>query len=606
MRTHQDVRIAVTIDITCGRYDPAEEGDLGVHECDFGLVIQAIRSAEMDEDLLRACFHSASADEGIGVAIEIHIEKGAKRGIGIALAVTDAHLPDDSGVTGWNGIGFPEVYGGGGFPQLLSTAVEEMTTTANMAFALGPLLSRGAIEAIMHHGDESQKEIYLQKLVSGEWTGTMNLTEPHAGSDVGALTSKAEPADDGTWRIFGQKIFITWGEHDMADNIVHLVLARTPDAPPGSKGISLFIVPKFLVNEGGSLGQRNDLRCVSLEHKLGIKASPTCVMSYGDDEGAIGYLVGEENKGLACMFTMMNNARINVGLSGLAIAERAYQQAVDYARERTQGVGPDGKPMVIIHYPDVRRMLLTMKSQIEAMRALVYDTVTSLDQSRRAEDADARQAAQARVDLLTPVVKAWCTDLGVEIASIAIQVHGGVGYMEETGAVQHLRDSRIAPIYEGTNGIQAQDLVARKVLRDSGAAARTYIEEVRALCDKLGAADGDTAAALAPQLAAGCDALAETTDWLLAEGKADMARVLAGATPYLRLFATVAGGAMMARATLAAQASLDTGAGDPDFYTAKLASARFYAENILPQAVGLVAPVRDGHRAVLAFNEAAF
>ena len=506
---------------------------------------------------------------------------------------------------GWNSVPFDPDYGGQGLPWLVGIATEEMWIAANNAWSLCPMLTMGAIDALTHHGTDAQKDTYLEKLISGEWTGTMNLTEPHAGSDVGALRTRAVPEGD-HYRIKGQKIFITWGEHDMADNIVHLVLARTPDAPPGSKGISLFIVPKFLVNEDGSLGQRNDLRCVSLEHKLGIKASPTCVMSYGDDAGAIGYLVGEENKGLACMFTMMNNARINVGLSGLAIAERAYQKAVDYARERRQGVGPDGKPMVIIHYPDVRRMLLTMKSQIEAMRALVYDTVTSLDQSRRAEDADARQAAQARVDLLTPVVKAWCTDLGVEIASIAIQVHGGVGYMEETGAVQHLRDSRIAPIYEGTNGIQAQDLVARKVLRDSGAAARTYIEEVRALCDTLGAADGDTAAALAPQLAAGCDALAETTDWLLAEGKADIARVLAGATPYLRLFATVAGGAMMARATLAAQASLDTGAGDPDFYTAKLASARFYAENILPQAVGLVAPVRDGHRAVLAFNEAAF
>ena len=506
---------------------------------------------------------------------------------------------------GWNSVPFDPDYGGQGLPWLVGIATEEMWIAANNAWSLCPMLTMGAIDALTHHGTDAQKDTYLEKLISGEWTGTMNLTEPHAGSDVGALRTRAVPEGD-HYRIKGQKIFITWGEHDMADNIVHLVLARTPDAPPGSKGISLFIVPKFLVNEDGSLGQRNDLRCDSLEHKLGIKASPTCAMSYGNDEGAIGYLVGEEKKGLACMFTMMNNARINVGLSGLAIAERAYQQAVDYARERTQGVGPDGKPMVIIRYPDVRRMLLTMKSQIEAMRALVYDTVTSLDQSRRAEDADARQAAQARVDLLTPVVKAWCTDLGVEIASIAIQVHGGVGYMEETGAVQHLRDSRIAPIYEGTNGIQAQDLVARKVLRDSGAAARTYIEEVRALCDTLGAADGDTAAALAPQLAAGCDALAETTDWLLAEGKADMARVLAGATPYLRLFATVAGGAMMARATLAAQASLNTGAGDPDFYTAKLASARFYAENILPQAVGLVAPVRDGHRAVLEFNEAAF
>ena len=506
---------------------------------------------------------------------------------------------------GWNSMPFEPDYGGQGLPWLVGIAAEEMWISANNAWALCPMLTMGAVDLLTEHGTPEQKATYLEKLISGEWTGTMNLTEPHAGSDVGALRCRAEREGD-RYRIRGQKIFITWGEHDMTDNIVHLVLARTPDAPPGSKGISLFIVPKFLVNADGSLGQRNDLRCVSLEHKLGIKASPTCVMSYGDDEGAVGYLVGEENRGLNCMFTMMNNARINVGLSGLSIAERAYQQAVDYARERIQGTGPDGTPLPIISYPDVRRMLLTMKSSIEAMRALVYDTATSLDQSRRTNDPEARKAAQDRVDLLTPVVKAWCTDLGVEIASMGIQVHGGVGYIEETGAVQHLRDSRIAPIYEGTNGIQAQDLVARKVLRDGGTAAKNFIAEVRALCDALDESPGETASALRSQLSGSCDALAETTDWLLVEGGSNMLRALAGATPYLRLFGTVAGGAMMARATLAAQAALDAGTDDPEFYKSKLMTARFYAENILPQAAALIAPVRDGHHAVLAFAEESF
>ena len=506
---------------------------------------------------------------------------------------------------GWNSIPFDPDYGGQGLPWLVGIAAEEMWISANNAWSLCPMLTMGAVDALSHHGTPEQKAIYLEKLISGEWTGTMNLTEPQAGSDVGALRCRAEPEGD-HYRIRGQKIFITWGEHDMTDNIVHLVLARTPDAPAGSKGISLFIVPKFLVNPDGSLGRRNDLRCVSLEHKLGIKASPTCVMSYGDDEGAIGYLVGEENKGLACMFTMMNNARINVGLSGLAIAERAYQQALAYARDRVQGAGPDGTPLPIIRHPDVRRMLLTMKASIEAMRALVYDTATSLDQSRRSDDAEGRKAAQARVDLLTPVVKAWCTDLGVELASLGVQVHGGVGYMEETGAVQHLRDSRIAPIYEGTNGIQAQDLVARKVLRDGGTAAKAYIEEVRALCDALKGRDGDVAPVLQAQLSSGCNALAETTEWLRNDGGADLGRALAGATPYLRLFGTVAGGAMMARSAMAAQATLESGIGDPDFYRGKLMTARFYAENILPQAAGLVAPVRDGYTTVLEFAEDSF
>jgi len=586
---------------------PTRDMRFVINELGLLPAIQKLRGCEdTNEELVDAVLEEAGKLAG-GVLAPLNASgdaQGAMLENGVvrtAEGFSDAYRQFVEG--GWNSVPFDQAYGGQGLPWLVSIATGEMWVSANNSWALCPMLTMGAIDALTHHGTDEQKNTYLEKLISGEWTGTMNLTEPHAGSDVGALRTRAVPEGD-HYRIKGQKTFISWGEHDMASNIVHLVLARTPGAPPGSKGISLFIAPKFLINEDGSLGQRNDLRCVSLEHKLGIKASPTCVMSYGDDEGAIGYLVGDENKGLACMFTMMNNARINIGLSGLGVAERAYQQAVTYARERTQGHSSDGKPMAIIRYPDVRRMLLTMKSQIDAMRALVYDTATLLDQSRRAKEATARKEAQARVDLLTPIVKAWCTDLGVEITSMAIQVHGGIGYMEETGVVQHLRDARIAPIYEGTNGIQAQDLVARKVLRDGGAAAHNYINEVRALCNTLSAVD--TAAALKPRLTAGCDALAETTDWLLAKADTNMASVLAGATPYLRQFATVAGGAMMARTTLAAQAALDQGTGDPDFYAAKLASARFYAENILPQAMALITPVRDGHRAVLEYNEAAF
>ncbi|MFT6582611.1 MAG: alkylation response protein AidB-like acyl-CoA dehydrogenase, partial [Alphaproteobacteria bacterium] len=357
---------------------------------------------------------------------------------------------------GWNSVPFDPEFGGQGLPWLFGFATSEMWISANSSWGLCPILTGGAVELLRVHGTDEQNALYLEKLVSGEWNGTMNLTEPQAGSDVGALRCRAEKEGD-HYRIRGQKIFISWGEHDMTDNIVHMVLARTPDAPDGSRGVSLFIVPKFLVNSNGSLGARNDLRCISLEDKLGIHACPTCVMSFGDSDGAIGYLVGEENRGLNNMFTMMNNARLGIGLTGLSIAERAYQQARDYAKERVQGSA--GNAVTIIQHPDVRRMLLTMKSTVEAMRGLIYDTVTSLDIARAHPDAQTRESARKRADLLTPVVKAWCTDSGVEVASLGIQVHGGTGYMEDTGAVQHWRDSRIAPIYEGTNGIQAIDLV---------------------------------------------------------------------------------------------------------------------------------------------------
>jgi 3-(methylthio)propanoyl-CoA dehydrogenase len=502
---------------------------------------------------------------------------------------------------GWNALPFEPAHGGQGLPVALSTAILEMWNSANMGFALCPLLNIGAVELLQAHGSAAQKETYLAKMVSGEWTGTMNLTEPQAGSDVGALRTRAVREGD-HYRIAGQKIFITYGDHDFTENIVHMVLARLPDAPPGTKGISLFLVPKFLVDPDGRIGDRNDIRTVSLEHKLGIHASPTCVLAFGDNGGAIGWLVGEENRGIECMFTMMNSARLNVGLQGVAIAERAYQQARDFARQRIQGRPIGAKTTLpIVHHPDVRRMLIGMKAQIEAMRGLAYVAAGTIDRARHESDAARREAAQRRVDLLIPVVKAWSTDLGVEIASTGVQVHGGMGYIEETGAVQHLRDSRINPIYEGTNGIQANDLVGRKLMRDKGAAARELIAEMR-LLDRFLAAQRATAfATIRAQLAPAIDALEAATAWLVENWDSDPARTIAGAVPYLKLFGTVAGGSIMARAALAAQRRLDRGEGERGFNEAKLATAAFYAEQYLPGAAGLVPAVRGG-ATIMDFN----
>jgi len=498
---------------------------------------------------------------------------------------------------GWPGIPFDPDHGGQGLPWLVTAATMETWIAANTAWAIGPMLTMGAVELLNEHGTPDQKATYLPKMILGEWMGTMNLTEPQAGSDLGALRTRAVPDGD-HYRITGQKIFITYGEHDYTDNIVHLVLARTPDAPVGSKGISLFIVPKFLVNPDGTPGTRNDLRCVSLEHKLGIHGSPTCVMSYGDNDGAVGFLVGKENQGLHCMFTMMNNARLNIGVSGLAIAERAYQQALDYARNRIQ-FGP------IIRHPDIRRTLMTMKAQTEAMRAVAYDAAASLDIAKRHPDKASRAAAKARIDLLTPVVKAWCTDLGVETASLGVQVHGGMGFIEETGAAQHYRDARIAPIYEGTNGIQAIDLVMRKVLLDGGAAARAYIAELREELSTVDEARLVTASALPARLSKAIDALEDVTAWLIEKGAKDQTLALAGATPYLRLFGTVAGGAAMARAAAVAAQRLngDGGDGGDSFYRAKLATAGFYGTHIMPLVHALADTVRNGAEATLALDE---
>jgi alkylation response protein AidB-like acyl-CoA dehydrogenase len=510
---------------------------------------------------------------------------------------------------GWNALPFDPDYGGQGLPWTLAYAVQEMWNGANMSFGLCPILTQGAVELLQAHGSTEQKATYLPKMVSGVWTGTMNLTEPQAGSDVGALKTRAVPEGE-HYLITGQKSFITFGEHDLAENIVHMVLARTPGAPAGTKGISLFIVPKFLVKEDGTPGPRNDLRCLSIEHKLGIKASPTAVMAFGDDGGATGFLVGEENRGMAYMFTMMNNARLAVGVEGLGIAERAYQQALAYARERVQGRSPGarhGAPARIIAHPDVRRMLMTMKAQVEAMRAFAYSHAAAIDRAKRDPDQAARDRAQARADLMTPISKAWCTDLGCEVASLGVQVHGGVGYIEETGAAQHFRDARITPIYEGTNGIQALDLVSRKLLRDQGAAAKAMIAEMKQTAEALMEHQGEALTTIRDALSDGLLGLESATVSLLESGSQDPAHAAAVASPYLRLFGTVAGGWLLAHSALAARRRLEAdGEVDRDFLETKIKTAGFYADNLLPQAAALARSVVGGADSTLALDEAQF
>ncbi len=498
---------------------------------------------------------------------------------------------------GWNAIAGPEEFGGQGLPTMLAVAVGEMWQSACMAFGLGPLLTIGAIEALHHHGSDELKAKFLGKLVSGEWMGTMNLTEPHAGSDLGTLKTRAEPVGDGAYRIFGQKIFITYGEHDITDNICHLVLARLPDAPPGTRGISLFLVPKFLLNEDGSPGARNDVLCASVEHKLGIHGSPTCVMIYGDgfdgadvgEPGAVGYLVGEENRGLACMFTMMNNARLNVGVQGVAIGEAAYQHALAYAHERRQGKAPGhaGEAMSpIVDHPDVARNLLTMKSLVGAARGICHLCAHAIDRARDAEGDEAKRWAE-RAGLLTPIAKAFSTDIGCEVASLGVQVHGGMGFIEETGAAQFMRDARINPIYEGTNGIQAIDLVTRKLPLSNGAAVGAFLDELAETAAAVRGANeagfGDTA----DRLDEAINDAREAAAWLgkaLADG--DTKSALAGATPFTRLFGLAAGGACLARAGLGGD-----GAGRREL-------ARFFAENLLVETGALKRTVIEGGEAL--------
>ncbi len=499
---------------------------------------------------------------------------------------------------GWNGLPLDPAWGGQGLPKLVSTPVTEMITSANMAFSLCPLLTQGAIEALLLCGSDQLKKTFLEKMVSGTWTGTMNLTEPQAGSDLALLRSKAVREGD-HYRISGQKIFITYGEHDLTENIVHLVLARTPDAPPGVKGISLFVVPKFLVKPDGTLGERNTATCASIEHKLGIHASPTAVMVF---ENAVGYVVGEENKGLSYMFVMMNAARFGVGMEGVAIAERAYQRALAYAKERMQGndLAGGSKTVAIINHPDVRRMLMLMKSQTEAMRALAYVVAGAMDAAHRHPEKETRQSNQAFVELMIPVVKGWSTETGIEVASLGVQIHGGMGFIEETGAAQHLRDARITTIYEGTTGIQANDLVGRKIAREGGVTIKGWLQMMESFHAELGKSKNADIASIRASLAAGTKSVGECVDYIVATAGTDIKAAFAGAVPFLRLMGIVCGGWQMARAALVAERKLAEGGGDAGFYKAKISTARFYCDHLLVQAPGLAATMVKGSAGVMA------
>src|SRR4051812_8391826 len=505
---------------------------------------------------------------------------------------------------GWTGLNCDPQYGGQGLPHIISAQTSEMWNSANMSFCLCPMLTAGVVASLMRHGSPSQRATYLPNLVNGRWTGTMNLTEPQAGSDLSAVRARAVPEGD-HFRIHGTKIFITWGEHDMAENIIHMVLARTPDAPEGVKGISLFVVPKFMVGPDGNIADRNDVKCVSIEHKLGIHGSPTCVMAYGEAEGAIGYLVGEENRGLEYMFTMMNFARLEVGIEGVAIAERAYQHALEYAKNRIQGREfgvRTGDRVTIIHHPDVRRMLMSMKAQIEAMRSLATLASSHLDKALLHPDPAERAKNQAMFDLLTPVVKGWCTEQSIEIASTGVQIHGGMGFVEETGAAQYLRDARITTIYEGTTGIQAMDLVGRKIQREAGATAKAWLGSLKTLDAELVKSSNADIKALRAQLAQGVQAVADGVNFIV-ESK-DPRATFAGAVPFLKLVGIVAGGWQMARAALAAERKMDSG--DKAFLQAKIATARFYGDQVLVQAPGLRDTVVKGAPAVMALSEEQF
>ncbi|MDJ0313293.1 acyl-CoA dehydrogenase [Arthrobacter sp. H35-D1] len=496
---------------------------------------------------------------------------------------------------GWGSVPLPEEFGGGGFPRTVGLVIQELMTSANMAFSLCPLLTQGAIEAVLHYGDEDMKNRYLPKMVSGEWTGTMNLTEPQAGSDVGALTTRAVKNDDGSYAITGQKIFITYGDHDMAEQIVHLVLARTPGAPEGTRGISCFIVPKFLVNDDGSVGARNSVETISLEHKMGIHASPTCVLSF---EGASGYLVGEENKGMRSMFVMMNSARLGVGVQGLAVAERAYQQSLAYAKERQQGraVGAEGPTSALIEFPDVRRMLMTQRTGISALRYLMLLDASYVDLSTNHPDPAVRTRADEIVGILTPICKSFGTDMGNELTSLALQIHGGMGFVEETGAAQHVRDVRIAAIYEGTNGIQAADLVGRKLGIRSGASVLEFIATMREVEAELDNA-GERFASIRQELVRQFDALQEATAWMLRTGLSDPNSVLSGSSPYLRMWGLCTSAWMLARAAVAA-----AGTDDAELAESQLVLARFYAEQILPQSAGLLGAATAGSTDLFALD----
>ncbi|MGE4449442.1 acyl-CoA dehydrogenase [Azospira sp. APE16] len=574
-------------------------------------VVQLPGYEEVDTDLSDAILEEASKFAG-NVLSPINFsgdQEGSKwhdKAVTVPAGFKEAYT--QFAENGWTALACSPEFGGQGLPKLISTAVNEMWKSANMAFSLCPMLTTGAIEALMTAGSDALKQKFLPKMVSGEWTGTMNLTEPSAGSDLAAVRTRAEPQGDGSYKIFGQKIFITYGDHNMTENIVHLVLARLPNAPEGVKGISLFVVPKFMVKDDGSLGERNDAYCVSIEHKLGIHASPTAVMAFGDHGGAVGYLVGEENRGLEYMFIMMNAARFAVGMEGVALAERAYQQAVWYAKDRIQGteLGVRGGPKVsILKHPDVRRLLMSMRSQTEAARALAYVVAAAMDAAKHHPDEAVRAANQAFADLMIPVVKGHSTEMSIEVASEGVQVHGGMGFIEETGAAQHLRDARITAIYEGTTAIQANDLIGRKMAREGGATIKAVIAEMRKLDAKLAAQNGADFVAIRKRFAAGVDALEQAANWIVAIFKDDIKAAHAGSVPFLRLLGIVAGGWQMARAALVAQEKIAGGDSDP-FYAAKIVTARFFADHQLTKAQGLTDSIIDGATGTLALAEELF
>ncbi|MGI9439318.1 MAG: acyl-CoA dehydrogenase [Parvibaculales bacterium] len=569
-----------------------------MQEAGFQRLIDSGQYEDLSDDLLTAILDEAAklANDYVAPANWDGDQTGAhltEDGVKVPESFKTAYAKYIEG--GWPTLAAPNEYGGQGLPLALSNAVTEMMNS-NIGFQLCPMLSNGGIEAMAAHATEEQKEKYLRRVISGEWSATMNLTEPHAGSDVGNIRSKAIPQDDGSYKITGTKIYITYGDHDMTDNIIHLVLARTPGAPEGTKGISLFVVPKFMVDDDGALGAANDVKCIGLEEKLGIHASPTCVMAFGEnvDEtgGATGWLVGPEHGGMACMFTMMNNARLHVGLQGVGVAEAATQHALAYAQERKQGRKPgaakdDNDAVAIINHPDVRRMLLTMRAMTDAARAICYENGVMADLADATGDAEAKAAAKAKNDLLTPISKAFSTDIANEVASIGVQIHGGMGFVEETGAAQYLRDARILPIYEGTNGIQAMDLVGRKL--GNGDTIKAYMAEISDTAETCRQSNNPVLVDVAERLGHALDTLADTTDWLVAQRGS--LNVLAGATPYLRLFGLVAGCHYLARGAHA----VTQNSVEPNFDQRKLASAQFYAHNLLSAVGGLSDAVKAGN-----------
>lgn len=562
------------------------------HAAGFGALEKTGAFPELSDDLVSAILEEMGkfCDQVIAPLNDVSDREGAVLENGIVRTspgYKEAYKQYVEG--GWSSLAFPENVGGQGLPSTLAVALVDALNAACMSFAIGTTLTTGAVKAILHAATDEQKKLYLDKMVTGEWTGTMNLTEPSAGSDLSAVRAKAEPVGDGTYKISGQKIFITYGDHDLTDNVIHLVLARLPDAPEGTAGISMFLVPKFHVNDDGSLGDRNDAHCIKLEEKMGLHGSPTCVMAFGDSGECIGTLLGEENKGLRNMFVMMNSARLDVGMQGVGIAERGYQRALAYAQDRKQGRAPgvkSGDMIAIYEHPDVQRMVYSMKALTDASRAICYANAVAYDLAHSSPDEDARKKAKALEGLLTPISKAWSTDRANEVTSIGVQVHGGMGYIEETGAAQHMRDARIAAIYEGTNGIQAMDLVGRKLQGDGGAAAKDFIAEVRSEAKLLEAAKREDLQHIGARLLAAADALTASTEWLLDAASKGQSAVLAGATPYLKQFGNVAGGYYLAQGAKAAALYINEGE-DPDYYGAKIAIAHFYADNYLAEAVGL-------------------